>query len=249
MATNPEDLLKLEFGGKTVEENLQAQVDSGMLLKSEEGFYALPEQERGVSPWLQVGNIPHLDCLFNFFLFDHAYSGSAIPHGCKECFKVVVLPKTLRQLLALRSIQEKIECASKCGVEVDRVTTQDIYSGFFYCIGLGQAREIYRIVREAVNADPVLGSDVQVHIKRGCTRFEIKCGPSDKYQFRPELPELEAYLKTRFRRSRPADSNEIKKRLSTFNLWIETAYRIGDDTYLDFTAGKRLYPKTVTYDP
>jgi hypothetical protein len=30
--------------------------------------------------------------------------------------------------------------------------------------------------------------------------------------------------------------------------WIETAFRIGDDTYLDFTGGKPLRKKTMTYD-
>jgi len=31
--------------------------------------------------------------------------------------------------------------------------------------------------------------------------------------------------------------------------WIETAFRIGDDTYLDFTGGTRLREKTLTFDP
>ena len=31
--------------------------------------------------------------------------------------------------------------------------------------------------------------------------------------------------------------------------WIDTAFRIGDDTYLDFTNGRRLKPKMVSYDP
>ena len=30
---------------------------------------------------------------------------------------------------------------------------------------------------------------------------------------------------------------------------VQTAYRIGDDTYKDFTGGKELFPPTVTYDP
>jgi len=30
---------------------------------------------------------------------------------------------------------------------------------------------------------------------------------------------------------------------------VRTAYRIGDDTYKDFTGGKDLFPPTVTYDP
>jgi len=41
-------------------------------------------------------------------------------------------------------------------------------------------------------------------IKRGCSEFEAAVGPSDRYQFTPEMAELEAYLKSRFR-ERKAD--------------------------------------------
>ena len=37
--------------------------------------------------------------------------------------------------------------------------------------------------------------------------------------------------------------------MQTFLLWIETAYRLGDETYRDFTGGKRLFSETVKYDP
>jgi hypothetical protein len=38
-------------------------------------------------------------------------------------------------------------------------------------------------------------------------------------------------------------------RLETLTGWIETAFRIGDNTYLEFTRGKRLYPELVAFDP
>jgi len=58
------------------------------------------------------------------------------------------------------------------------------------------------------------------------------------------LKELEDYLKGRFR------ENKVNQEPSLpLMYWIEVAFRIGDDTYLNFTGGQRLRPKSVTYDP
>jgi hypothetical protein len=80
-------------------------------------------------------------------------------------------------------------------------------------------------------------------IKRGCSEYEAKLGPSDRYTFAPEMEELEAYLKSRFRERRA----DYHPSLIVAH-WIETAFRIGDNTYLDFTSGQRLREPTVTYD-
>ena len=101
-----------------------------------------------------------------------------------------------------------------------------------------------RLVRQATDDHPKLGPDVPIVIKRGCSEYEAKLGPSDRYTFTPEMRELEAYLKTRFR----GHKAEYQPSLTVAH-WIETAFRIGDDTYLDFTGGKRLRERTLIYDP
>jgi hypothetical protein len=45
-----------------------------------------------------------------------------------------------------------------------------------------------------VDNDPLLSPEIPVHTKRGSTEHEIHCGPSDKYTFRKELPELEVFF-------------------------------------------------------
>jgi hypothetical protein len=245
-----ESPLQFKIGIHTVQENLDRSVAEGHLIQHEDGTYALPEKEDGSSPWLHASSKKHLDCGFSMgFLFKHAYGKSAVPHGCKDCYKVVVLPRTLKQLMALRTFQKSFDCNAKCGTEVDRPTTQNVYSGFFYCITLEEARSVYRKVRQAVDEDPVLGPEVPMRIKRGCTEYELACGPADQYTFAEELPELEAHLKSRFRRTKRAPRNPALVRLETLTGWIETAFRIGDNTYLEFTRGKRLYPELVTFDP
>ncbi|MBF0498454.1 MAG: hypothetical protein HQK58_18060 [Deltaproteobacteria bacterium] len=244
------DLMNLIIGQHTVAENLERTVASGRLVRHESGLLELPvKQSTRPNPWLhhQVA-LKHLDCQFlNDFLFKSAYARSAAPFGCRDCYKVKVIPRTLRGLDALWQIVKRIECLAKCGTEVDNPYSQNLYAGFFYTLGLAKAREIYHIVRREVDEEQKLGPEVPMVIKRGCTRHEILCGPSDKYQYQPELPALEEFLKSRFRRRASAETNEQDDRRTTLWNWIATAYRVGDETYLDFTGGRPLYPKTVTY--
>jgi hypothetical protein len=63
---------------------------------------------------------------------------------------------------------------------------------------LDAARAAYANLRRRVDADPKLGASVPVTVKRGCTNYELKCGPSDAYSFDPRLEVVEAYLAARF---------------------------------------------------
>ncbi|CAK0752119.1 hypothetical protein CCP3SC1_2030004 [Gammaproteobacteria bacterium] len=124
--------------------------------------------------------------------------------------------------------------------------SQNLYGAFFYCEGLDQAREIYQQLRTAVDSHPVLGAEVSIRIKRGCSPFEVHCGPSNCWTFQEGLVELEEYLLPKFLLP------EQKKEDNDFAIlmhWIEIAYAIGDNTYLEFTRGRRVYPETVSYNP
>jgi hypothetical protein len=238
------------MGHQSIEANLQDAVNDGRLVQMEDGWYGLPQKKEGVSVWLHVSKGPSLNCEFLMhFLFDIAYAKSAVPLGCSSCYKVGVAPKDLGQLMALRKLQEGLDYKSKCGVEVDREITQNVYSGFFYCQGLDGARKVFSEVRRAIDQHPDLGPDVPMRIKRGCTEYELHCGPSDQFKFPSELGPLEAYLKTKFQSAPKIKSNPLKAKLETLARWIQTAFRIGDNTYLKFTGGKRLYPATVSYSP
>ena len=248
--TAMEKPLQFRVGKHTLQENLDRSVAEGRLIQHEDGTYELPQRDGGGSPWLHSGSKKHLDCSFSMgFLFDHAYGESQVPYGCRECFKVVVVPRTLKELMALREFQQTFDSNSKCGTEVDRPSTQNIYSGFFYCITLEEARSVYREVRKAMDEDPRLGPEVPMRIKRGCTEYELACGPADQYTFPEALPEIEDYLKTRFRRTKGAPRDKALIKFETLARWIQTAFRIGDNSYLEFTRGKRLYPQLVAFDP
>lgn len=244
MSKSPEELLSLQIGGATVSENIQAAIKLGKLIEHDDGTFDLPKKPQA-NNWIFVRNGPALRCDFPLdFLFDQVYARSAVPYGCRACYKVKVVPRTLRELVALWQVAKQIECLSKWGVDLANPYSQNVYAGYFYVTGLDMAREIFRVVRKAIDDDPKLGPDVSMVIKRGCSEYEAKLGPSDRYEFAPELAELEAYLRPRFRRRQPRKATVLP-----VAHWIDTAFRIGDDTYLDFTDGKRWRPKTVTYDP
>ena len=248
MTESTNALLNFKVGNSTIAQNLHNAVTSGALLKQQDGYYELPKINQKVSPWLKVLQAPGMDCHFLMhFLFKQAYGRSIVPLGCQNCYKVCIVPKNVRELMALRSLQVVMNCEAKCGVELDHSMSQNIYSGFFYCNGLDEARAVYQKVRYAINEHPKLGPAVAMHIKRGCTVYEVSCGPSDQFSFAPELVELEAHLSRRFKR--PANVSHLHTKQATQVLWLHTAFSIGDDSYLEFTGGKRLYPKTVTYEP
>jgi hypothetical protein len=240
-----EELLALRFGDGTVAENIQRAVETGHLVRDDDGALRLARPPQTARSWTKVRHGPSLDCKFKMsFMFTHVYQKSVVPYGCSVCYKVKVAPRTLRELVAAWGVGKGIECYSKWGVDLNNPYSQDIYAGYFYAGTLDGARATYRVARELIDAHPLLGPDVPMSIKRGCSEYEAELGPSDRYSFAPEQGELETYLRRQFRKSEDAGLPSVP-----LAYWIDIAFRIGDDTYLDFTQGKRLRPKMVAYEP
>jgi hypothetical protein len=239
------ELLALKFGGKSVAENLQDAIQSEKLIENADGTLQLAARPEGRGNWVYVKNGPALGCGFLMeFLFKNIYARAAVPQGCSNCYKVKVVLRTLRQLVAAWEIAEGIACQSKWGLDLNNPYSQNVYAGYFYTPGLDGARAMHKVVRDLFAADPKIGSDVAMTIKRGCSEYEIAVGPSDSYTFTPEMAELESYLLSRFKEQERADKGHV-----VLADWIDAAYRMGDDTYLDFTRGRRRRAKTLTYDP
>lgn len=243
MAERSDELTAL--GGAPIAENIRRAVEAGDLIEHDDGSFELPRRPSDKTSWVFVAHGPPPRCPFlKGFLFFQAYAGSAVPYGCRDCYKVHVMPRTLRELVAAWQIGKDIACSSKWGTNLENPYARNCYSGVFYAAGLEAARVVYRVARAAFDADPRLGPSLEMAIKRACSEYEAAVGPSDHYAFPPEMERLEAYLDSRFRGRAPAghDTAPIAR-------WIDVASRIGDDTYLDFTDGRRLRPKRVTYEP
>lgn len=255
MAEQDDRLLSIVVGGRPVGENLQRAVEAGKVIRSGNGALKLAQypqdsSELALGPYIgKPGDFAPRCAFLNRFMFQQVYAEAAVPFGCRNCYKVKVVSDTMGQLMAVKEISESVPCKSKSGPEMDSELTPHLYGTYFYNWGLAKARELYQTVRAKVDAHPKLGPKVRMLIKRGCTNYERKCGPSDQYTFDPKLKDIEDYLAPKFldRRGPPPDKATYD-RLRVFQM-MQAAYRIGDETYKDFNGGRSLYPPVVTYDP
>lgn len=232
---------------RSLAENIQRALDRGAVDVAVDGSYTLPPSSPS-GRFLQVKAPRDLGCDFSKdFLFQYAYARTTVPFGCRSCYKVKVLPRTLRELVGLRDLLETLEYHSKCGVDFYVPFSRDFYAGYLYFDGLDQAREAFRDMRGRVNADPELGGAVDMHIKRGCSTYEHVCGPSDSYAFADDLPEIEGELRSRFTRTPQCSDKYAVRRAKAMFAWIEFAFKIRDDTYLEFTGGKPFRRALVTF--
>jgi hypothetical protein len=237
------------FGGRPLRENLRLAIERGDVVAHDDGTLSLARQPGG-SAYLGVKSPKDLGCAFSFrFLFDHAYAGAAVPYGCRACYKVKIVPRSLRELVALRDLLEAVDYQSKCGVDFYNPHSQEFYAGYLYLDGLDEARAVYWTMRRLIDAAPRLGPDIGMTIKRGCSEFEAACGPSDQYEFPEVLAEIESALRARFTH-RPSPRADYRiRRAEAMVGWIQFAFNIKDETYLDFTGGKRLHPRMVAFSP
>jgi len=200
--------------------------------------------------WIFVNPVPKESvCSVYTLIVD---SAGFIPSPCLKCWKVVVKPFTLQELMALYEFQKEFTANymtkdrfCKCGVE-ERAWTPYNYGGYFYNRSKQQGLERYAQVRKAVDK---INPNIPVILKRYCTEFEIRLGPSDKYK-RPEGSDI---LEKRIwdiidwdsiGDNVPQQPDVVEKNLSK---WIEFAWDRGDHTAIMFNDGEPLYEPCVTY--
>ncbi len=242
-------ILARQIGGETIGAHLAKATAEGRIAVDDAGRWTLTAAPLTLGNWCFGPQPTPFPCIkLMGFLFRGAYGRGAVPHGCRTCFKVQIKPRSLRELHAVHQLAETLPYAFKSGVGLQAQYQSGPYNTLFYLDGLAAARQAYAEVRAKV-ADyaPALG-DVPITIKRGCTEYEIFCGPSDKFTFADDLPDIEAALLANLH-TVPKDIRRPPPKSLVFMRWIQTAYQIGDETYKDFTNGQRLYPATVTYSP
>lgn len=111
-----------------------------------------------------------------------------VPEFCKlRCYKVVVKVRTFLEAMQFRSAilaspyhyDDLVPLQGKVGKD-ERDYTDSPYNGFIYCDGLDDALEKYHHVRRIVTEQMDNGHEINVIIKRSCTEFERKHGPTDQ---------------------------------------------------------------------
>lgn len=239
--------LSYRIGQSTVGGNLERAAQRGDVTLHEDGTWELANLPFSTINW-RFGPTPTpFPCMKLFgFLFRNAYDRGAVPVGCRDCFKVQIKPRSLRELDATLRIAAGTGHAYKAGTGLSARYHAGPYSTLFYFDGLERARAAYKTLRHAIDSEPRLGLDVPVSIKRGCTEYEVHCGPSDRFTFDPSLEAVESFLISRLR---PLPRPEMQPPQTVFMRWLQTAFQVGDETYRDFTGGRPLHPVPVTYPP
>ena len=153
--TKPTDEhLAMRIGATTVGENLRRSIESGRVIENGDGILELAGDLKQNISWMYVDNGPPLGCGFLMhFMFHHAYAESAVPHGCSACYKVKVVPRTVRELVAAWGLGKRINCKSKWGTDLNNPYSQNIYAGYFYVSGLDTARALFEVARQAFDQD------------------------------------------------------------------------------------------------
>lgn len=226
---------------------LQQMFDTGQLRLTNEGFIERAMDSKVIqhtTPWIHAKHLPCMHCYrdhhikFNFFGY--------IPPRCMECWKIVVMPRTVAELFELHELQKDMNRASKCGIELRHYTTR-MYGGYYYARSLTEGQHRWSEVQDAVHTE--INPDIKVILKRGCTEMEMLVGPSDTWAIADNHLELDEYLNNYLKldaRTVQTAQGELSKR-RIFQSWVDWAYAHGDETYQIFTDYKPLYPAPVTY--
>jgi len=171
-----------------------------------------------------------------------------IPLECFDCYKVVVRPKTVVDLIKLKDAQAELpkDISCKCGIEL-RHYTNALYGGYFYCRGIEQGLDRLDFVRSLVEEK---GIDChEVFLKRGCTEYEIKYGRSDQWEHDPIEREASAWIDKKFDKScfkNPLHGPDEEQTI--LHSWINFAFDKGDNSYLELTGGEPLYDPPIRYE-
>jgi len=203
-----------------------------------------------VTPWVYVKVTDDARCDIYHRIFFNVLEH--VPSYCRNCWKVVVKPKTLKDLFDLYELMKQMGVPCKCGIE-RRKTTTSLYGGYFYCRGKTEGEKRYIEVKKIV--DKFLSPDTPVILKRYCTEYEIgpgSKGPSDQLpDVTPEEKEVEEYIIDKFPRvgfNAPQPDFVVA---GVMMEWIHYAYQYhkatGDETFREFTDGENLFPPYVTY--
>jgi hypothetical protein len=164
-----------------------------------------------------------------------------------ECFKVVVRPENVIELIKLKEIQEKLprEIQCKCGTEDQRSNVEAAYGGYFYSRGIEAGLDMLDNVRFILQ-DKVKGD---IFLKRACTEYEQRFGASNTWVYNPKEAEYSEWIDNNFHKNcweRPYLPEMARK--DVVSRWLYYAASIGDLSYLEKTNEKHLHAVPIKYE-
>jgi len=226
-------------------------INKNLIIKLDDNRYKATKSASITVPWLFVNMVSSLTAKEKCYQYHEFYLRKlgVIPLICHECYKVVVEPRTVKELFELHELQKKLMIPSKCGIE-ERAYVPRLYGGYFYTKGLKSGRECYELVRKRVSERIAIA--IPVSLKKGCTEFEAQFGPSDKWQILKDQDKLEAEFDKRYFEENSDSIEQDTDLVSHIKIkWCQFAAtaKPPDLTYKEFTGGKSLVQevKYITY--
>ena len=212
-----------------------------------------------VSNWIFFGTTHQgHDC----FLWHHVMFNlfGLVPEFCRmRCYKVVVKIPTVEALFKFNNFAGAIPALGefhcpmhgKCGIDT-RWYTGAAYDAFFYCDGLEEGREKYKIVKELIGKYfEGAAEGFPLILKRSCTEFEKRYGPTDGEFWKgldKEEKDLQRHLEGIFAPNAGMNNQSDWVKNKIMRRWIEHANMFGDKSWVDYYGGKDfLTMKAVTY--
>jgi len=228
---------------------LRSAIGSGRITSADDGSYELNMRMSDITPWLFIKNVSSTKCyLWHHVYFEHC---DFIPTPCYSCWKIVVRPANIKAAFDFHDIMQYLDFPSKIGWEA-RPTVFGTFGAYFYNRSLDEAKRKLPQIQDAASRiellkNPFTGETIKPIIKRGCTEFEHKFGPSDKWEMSEKDKLKEKTLEELITFNNKNFPQPDHRAATIFRLWIHNAFMMGDQTVSEFTGGNPLYPPYVTY--
>ena len=196
-------------------------------------------------------NDKDLSCKRHTKIFD---DDNVIPKNCFGCYKVIIAPKTLIELVKIYILFDYIKLENnnirKCIIEL-RPNVEGTYKSLVYCSGLDEAESIVKKLKVII--DKTINENISIDIKRGCTEFGMayplyKDYKSNLMKYEKDWKEKEDLFDNKFPN---LIDHKINKEtifgttlydILTIRNWVCYAKLIGDKSYKMISEDKFVSP-------
>lgn len=198
------------------------------------------------SSWINVRIAEDRNCFLWHIVYFQVYR--IISRNCFHCWKITTSPKTLKDLLAIYDLQQKMGLPSKCGIERRPFAQHKaVYNAFWYAPmkgGLEEARNLHKNI--SLKVKDVLGVQTPVILKRGCTEMENAAGPSNLWEYTERQRMFEDLLEATWDLPRFPYEEPSCLVPATMKKWIFHAIEHQDPTAKDYYKGLKTIGITPT---
>lgn len=227
-------------------EKIEPLLRQGFRIRREDGKVATTFSFIWDTPWITVYRDLDRECLlWHQVLFRLI---KAMPSFCMNCWKVVARPNNFDQFAKLHDLMVTWNRSCKIGIEV-RAYVQSLYGAYFYNNSFEAGQNCLTFVKEQVHSK--ISPDIDVHLKRYCTEFELEFGPSNQFKQRESDKIWEQIVHEHFALDileDVIDQPQIVKQHIVRKI-MEYAAKMKDPTVQSYNGGKPLMPHIVKYGP